>query len=716
MNIATAVPQAIAPLHRRRRRRGDGRVHGPLHHVRCLRVRGCSRGRPSESSPLVPIDLSTKPAARRAHLDDARRVLAVALGGDRPARPGARRAPPAGAAPQHARHAAAGRGQADPGRVEVGAGALGAGCGARAPRLPRRARVHAARGALARRGLGRASADRGRRGRLPDRRPRRDRPAGRVAGARRAGDPDGRLASRSSTSSTRSWPRMPGESIRLCLELDSSWNSPVLGHIGVWRSPSLHAGRGACGRGGDRRGGPGFALVGMMGYEAQIAGQGDKPARPAGVGRDACAGCRRTRRPSSPTDAAQAVASVREVADLEFVNGGGTGSLEFTASDDVGHRDRRRQRPVRRPPVRQLPVVPSGAGRGVRALGRAPARTGHRDAARRRLDRIRPARGTTGCPQVAWPTGLTMVDARDGGRGADAAHRRSRCGAARRRPGVAAAHEVGRAERARERVPPGRHGRRPRDGGRTRCPATAARERSSCDGDRGRLAQLGPDREGAARRASSARRAPKRCSAPSPRRRGRGCASKRSAPATASRASPSHPGCSSTSTDLQRRDRRRRRARTGHARRRDAPAPAAPPAAPVRAGARRTWATSTGRRSRVRRRRAPTAPAEASAASRPRSSALTLVNGAGRDAAISETQNAELLPAARLGLGALGVIVDITVQCVPALPAEGGRAAGAAAAGARLAILERSAARTTSSSTGSRTPRRRSPRRTPGSR
>jgi FAD-linked oxidoreductase len=45
---------------------------------------------------------------------------------------------------------------------------------------------------------------------------------------------------------------------------------------------------------------------------------------------------------------------------------------------------------------------------------------------------------------------------------------------------------------------------------------------------------------------------------------------------------------------------------------------------------------------------------------------LTLVNGAGEIVSITETSNAELLPAARLGLGALGVIVDITLQCVPA--------------------------------------------------
>lgn len=46
--------------------------------------------------------------------------------------------------------------------------------------------------------------------------------------------------------------------------------------------------------------------------------------------------------------------------------------------------------------------------------------------------------------------------------------------------------------------------------------------------------------------------------------------------------------------------------------------------------------------------------------------ALTLVTGEGEVLHISETENAELLPAARLGLGALGVILDITLQCVPA--------------------------------------------------
>ena len=45
--------------------------------------------------------------------------------------------------------------------------------------------------------------------------------------------------------------------------------------------------------------------------------------------------------------------------------------------------------------------------------------------------------------------------------------------------------------------------------------------------------------------------------------------------------------------------------------------------------------------------------------------ALTLVTAEGRLLRVSETENAELLPAARLGLGALGIVVDVTLRCVP---------------------------------------------------
>lgn len=45
--------------------------------------------------------------------------------------------------------------------------------------------------------------------------------------------------------------------------------------------------------------------------------------------------------------------------------------------------------------------------------------------------------------------------------------------------------------------------------------------------------------------------------------------------------------------------------------------------------------------------------------------AMTLVTADGAILRISPTENAELLPAARIGLGALGVLVDVTLRCVP---------------------------------------------------
>ena len=121
------------------------------------------------------------------------------------------------------------------------------------------------------------------------------------------------------------------ERIRVCLELDASWNAPVLGHLGVWRSP-VHTPEDARALAVAIVSRPGFELVGLMAYEAQIAGLGDRP-----PGRPVQGGMNRWVRNRSILDItarrAAAVAAVRQVADLEFVNGGGTGSLESTHAD-----------------------------------------------------------------------------------------------------------------------------------------------------------------------------------------------------------------------------------------------------------------------------------------------------------------------------------------------------------------------------------------------
>ena len=63
--------------------------------------------------------------------------------------------------------------------------------------------------------------------------------------------------------------------LRVALDLDMSIDLPVLGHLGVRRSPLRDAAAAiALGRRGRRR--PGFRLVGLMGYEAQIAGVVDR--------------------------------------------------------------------------------------------------------------------------------------------------------------------------------------------------------------------------------------------------------------------------------------------------------------------------------------------------------------------------------------------------------------------------------------------------------
>ena len=72
----------------------------------------------------------------------------------------------------------------------------------------------------------------------------------------------------------------------------------------------------------------GFVLVGMMGYEAQIAGVVNK-----GPGKIAVRAMQRASAAELAERRGEAVTAVRAIADLEFVNGGGTGSLETTRAD-----------------------------------------------------------------------------------------------------------------------------------------------------------------------------------------------------------------------------------------------------------------------------------------------------------------------------------------------------------------------------------------------
>ncbi|SDT20231.1 amino acid deaminase/aldolase [Microlunatus soli] len=124
--------------------------------------------------------------------------------------------------------------------------------------------------------------------------------------------------------------------IAVCLELDASLDLAGR-HLGVYRSP-LHTPEAVLALARQVLCRRGFRLVGLMAYEAQIAGLGNavpgRPARSAVVRRmqQRSAGELAQRR-------GRAVRAIRELLaaagrpDLEFVNGGGTGSIESTTAD-----------------------------------------------------------------------------------------------------------------------------------------------------------------------------------------------------------------------------------------------------------------------------------------------------------------------------------------------------------------------------------------------
>lgn len=119
--------------------------------------------------------------------------------------------------------------------------------------------------------------------------------------------------------------------IRVCIELDAAWESPLLGHTGAWRSP-LHTVDDARAFARHIIERPGFRLVGLMAYEGQIAGTVDRPA-----GRPVFGAAVRWMQRSSAAELAErraaVVAALRELTELEFVNGGGTGSIESTTAE-----------------------------------------------------------------------------------------------------------------------------------------------------------------------------------------------------------------------------------------------------------------------------------------------------------------------------------------------------------------------------------------------
>ncbi len=124
-----------------------------------------------------------------------------------------------------------------------------------------------------------------------------------------------------------------GLEVRVCLELDTSLQ--LFGgrvRVGARRSPlRTPAQLAELARAVARR--PGFRLVGLMAYEGHVAGVGDavagSPLRSRAIRLMQSAA-----RKELAARRAEVVRAVRAVApDLEFVNGGGTGSVQHTAAE-----------------------------------------------------------------------------------------------------------------------------------------------------------------------------------------------------------------------------------------------------------------------------------------------------------------------------------------------------------------------------------------------
>ena len=129
------------------------------------------------------------------------------------------------------------------------------------------------------------------------------------------------------------------QAIRVCIDLDAGYR--MLGGriaIGAKRSP-IHTPAQAVALARAILDRDWAQLIGIMSYEAHIAGLGDAPAAHGSVGSRLRAHAIRAIQSRSARELAerrgQAVAAVSELAPLQLVNGGGTGSLHLTAREPV---------------------------------------------------------------------------------------------------------------------------------------------------------------------------------------------------------------------------------------------------------------------------------------------------------------------------------------------------------------------------------------------
>ena len=250
----------------------------------------------------------------------------------------------------------------------------------------------------------------------------------------------------------------------------STW-TPRSDHAGPPESTSVSAGRrSALGRAGggagprDRRAAHGLHLDGLMSLRGT-----DRRCRGPATGARRCRGAAiramqaRFRRPSW-RHGGQRSWRVRGVADLRFVNGGGTGQPRGDERRGSRHRGRRRERSLRPAPVRPL-LRRSGRSRprSVRPARRPSACAGLGHAVRRRLPGIGTGRSRTDCRRSTCP-GLALTGTEGAGEVQTPVQGAAADRPADRRARVAASREGRRAGRAVHRVPPRRGGARGRYG------------------------------------------------------------------------------------------------------------------------------------------------------------------------------------------------------------------------------------------------------------
>jgi D-serine deaminase-like pyridoxal phosphate-dependent protein len=122
--------------------------------------------------------------------------------------------------------------------------------------------------------------------------------------------------------------------IQVCIDIDAGlWLAGGRIRIGAKRSPVHTSGQAvSLARDIERR--DGFRLIGLMAYESQIAGVGDRPPGKPVRGL-AVRAMQRKSASELASRRAEIIAAVERVASLELVNGGGTGSVDLTVKESA---------------------------------------------------------------------------------------------------------------------------------------------------------------------------------------------------------------------------------------------------------------------------------------------------------------------------------------------------------------------------------------------